>query len=273
MAFASVPNQPSSRPRPLVLQPAHCPPHRSLSKTSASGESSNTSSSNSFQLSPTNISSDSSHSSAFVAPLPKGARPPSPQFARALRDGRTPHNAHNLQSNRIRKPRPTSSPSAWRVEWRGISKLVKWALHSEKPRSNALGRGANPSRRNYHGSGSVTSNSTGTTTTFWAVDRSLPPGLSSPELNLNHLQSASPTSPLSPTNSTSCVDLTWDSGPVAQTEIGHGTTMSAYEYSGDAFPNLSYLSIPHSSDGRLGSNVSRLSIHSVQLYADTSIRL
>lgn len=162
MAVAAV-----ARPFPTVFQPATPPgvpllrhsnspaPAHFLNSDppSASGDSW-------FHLSGSHESHASSQTSASAhSHLPKGARPASPQVNPLVQE------AHTSASNDSGLSR-SKSQSSWKLEWRGVSKVVKWAFPrnkvsiesaSGKGKSvavSAVGPGSNPDRTmSYAGAG------------------------------------------------------------------------------------------------------------------------
>lgn len=109
------------RPLPTALQ-THEPAQRQSRVSFTSGGSSpHLSGGSSLQFAASTASSQSS--SAPPVPLPKGARPPSPQPSSAR---------HSFRHERIYEPRKSSASSTWKLEWRGISKMVKWAFLGDK---------------------------------------------------------------------------------------------------------------------------------------------
>lgn len=137
------PPRPNPRPLPTVIQGSHGHGHghvhgdhqTRVSFSSGSCSSNHASGDSCFQVSHSISSSHTSHSSH--APLPKGARPPSPQLAQHHTHhgrGPSPHHGQSSHSRPASKQTRSRSPSfTWKMDWRGVSKVVKWAVFGEQP--------------------------------------------------------------------------------------------------------------------------------------------
>ena len=112
------------RPLPTALQTRDSTRRRSRISFTSGESSNNHSVESSLHCFGSNASSQTSHSS--TAPLPKGARPPSPQSSFAY------HCAQTGQDEHIQMPPKRALSSSWRVEWRGLSRMIKWAVLGEK---------------------------------------------------------------------------------------------------------------------------------------------
>jgi hypothetical protein len=129
---------PLTRPLPTVLQPVDSLSGKHLSASPVSTDSSVHNSLESWF----HVSSSSSNSSfsvhPSVPPLPKGARAPSPQPS----SSRIAQHTHAATLPSLVSPAPSPSGSrqachslSWSFEWRGISKIVKWASTSQSEKS------------------------------------------------------------------------------------------------------------------------------------------
>ena len=225
-----------ARPLPTVLQPADVRLHRrsrvaSFSSTSESALSSNPHSGESwFQVS----ASQSSHSStSSVPPLPKGARPASPQPSRFF-DLDVHSHASNI--NKSQSPLKRSGTfSSWKLEWRGISKVVKWAVLGDKSGDNEPKSHNSSSRRNKN-SRVVNSTKNQREPVSQGSDEALPDRAFSPYI------CASPSSPLSPIISATQDDAIYE-GQYSVSELGdgHGQRLATSEVH---FPSQGSPSIP-----------------------------
>ncbi|EJD04202.1 uncharacterized protein FOMMEDRAFT_27963 [Fomitiporia mediterranea MF3/22] len=201
-----------ARPLPTVLQPLDNRARRSrvvsFSSVSETTPSSNPSSGESwFHIS---ASQASSHSSAcYCPPLPKGARPASPQPTRIFElDSRSHGTGTDQYPSSIKRSGTFSS--SWKLEWRGISKVVKWAVMGDKSNDDASKPGS-VSLRTKRGTRDGDFNLHRQEPVSQRLDKPLSrdpygPGFS-PYIY------ASPTSPLSPSTSATCVDSIYDEYP------------------------------------------------------------
>lgn len=199
------------RPHPAVIQSPHksWAAHPLSSSTTSSSTApatppwSNPNSGESwFKVSSSDYLSSSSHS--YVPPLPRGARPPSPQPFVLTRDPTRLLTQYQDLKNPTRPPNRRSS-SSWKLEWRGLSKVVKWAflgdhrdevIQRERHRSVRLHDTAHGRKRNPQ---------------------------SARPLHDEHNQYGPP-SPLSPSTSATCVDLTYDgTHMLSGSELGHSS--------------------------------------------------
>lgn len=118
---------PIARPLPTVLQ--NTEHDNRLSSSSRSAESSNHASGESWFNS--GVSSQSSHFSS--PPLPKGARPPSPQTLQVnVNHPVLSTGADSDHHTRADPPLTRNSSLAWNLQWRRFSKVVNWTAPSEK---------------------------------------------------------------------------------------------------------------------------------------------
>lgn len=219
------------RPRPAVIQ---APPStlRCTLTGRPSVKSSSTSSDSSMPVTPPSsnphsgeswfqISAADYPSHSYVPPLPKGARPPSPQpfiLASAL--------APQARSRNKRRGAPPlhRHSSSWKLEWRGLSKIVKWAFlgdrHEEPVKPRERGR-SNERTHDQRG------------------PRSLP--AHHRHYHRERVQQTNTGAPLSPSTSATCVD---NGVPfLSKSELGHDSearVRSASRYHG-VYPSAAYM--------------------------------
>ena len=126
--------QQRARPRPSVIQSPDGAVDLHARGSLSSGSSSNHASGESWFRPSHSLTSHSSHGS--VPPLPKGARPPSPQVGATQRQvHQIPHNhtgRHDARAVNTVRDSTQRNSSSWKVEWRGISKMIRWAVLGEK---------------------------------------------------------------------------------------------------------------------------------------------
>ncbi|KAH8120073.1 hypothetical protein DFH11DRAFT_1539299 [Phellopilus nigrolimitatus] len=251
----------ADRPVPPPLPPIHRSRVSFSMPHSPSTESSNIHSGESWS----NDSSFTSYSSnSSKSPLPKGARPPSPQSTRP--------SDHPSSSETSAKSKSASSPkrsgtlSSWKVEWRGVSKIVRWAVLGDRLESedkSTTRRRCSGSRRR-HSDGGNPLNKSGPR----LFDKPLPEKPSEP--GYAPYFCASPTSPLSPSTSTTCVDIAGNDCPgvlYPGTELDHGGSPGPAHY-GEQFPSISQTS----SCGRCGSLLVSKHENHVRRNADTNVQ-
>ena len=239
------------RPFPLVLQSSSEAYQNSSSRIisySSNSTSVCSSSPSTGSWSHTCRSHSSSHPSSFYhSQLPRGARPASPQPSRpiehrdlypSLVSNATPLNSNEKNVN-----------SSWKLDWRGISKIVKWAIPSDKTRT-----GNKLSKKRLKPESSIYLETTEPQqSTLWSsLHKPLPE--EPPQVPYTPCIYASPTSPLSPSTSTTCVDLTSDDGfkPHAPLSDDH--------YSGFAYSTPYLPSPPTSEEYARPSNQLRVSL-------------
>ena len=202
------------RPLPTVLQPpdAHSRIRRrvvSFSSESIPFSDSNPHSGESWFQVP---ASQSSHSSASShQPLPKGARPASPQPARVIELDSPSHvHASHHHSTPLKR---SGTFSSWKLEWRGVQKVVKWAILGDKSHE------AHRRRRKNSQAGQNTRQGDNTDS---ALQRELRLDDDSPrDRGVSPYICSSPTSPVSPTTSATCVDALLERH-YSHSELDHG---------------------------------------------------
>ncbi|KAI5121309.1 hypothetical protein M0805_003776 [Coniferiporia weirii] len=216
-----------ARPLPTVLQPAHpvTRPGRSRLVSFSDSSLSSPNTGDSWFHVPQAVSTDSSQSShSSNPPLPKGARPPSPQSSRPA----VPHGDPDPSRKR------STSLSSWKVEWRGFSKVVKWAVlgnrleDGDRPHKHSTSEGT-------HYNSDVLAFGT---SEVQRLDKPLPYDRDDTAYD-PHI-CASPTSPLPSSVLVMSMDPTYDGdGPRLlrpQSELGHGV---APAHLGPQFPSAS----------------------------------
>lgn len=212
---------PPVRPLPTALQTQDPTQRRSrVSFTSGSAESSTGESSLHFHT-----STASSHTSnASTVPLPKGARPPSPQPSFSHHNATKGYDSATLQHERERGSLPrrrSFTSSLWKFEWRGISKTIKWAVLGEKFSERRVSKSAGPS--------SWRPAPAHSTTAFRTHSRV--PQISRAE-PLDGINLTSSPVALSPDVSDSCLHLVYDDDRrIVQLDIGHVIDYTSADHS------------------------------------------
>lgn len=237
MATVSAPRH-LPRPRPAVIQGTHHIPSSShpQSRSTASDSSapvtpicSNPHSGESwFQVSTSDYTSPTSHS--YLQPLPKGARPPSPQPFVLARDPTHPVGQLRDAKDSTR-PLYRRSSSSWKLEWRGLSKIVKWAFLGDRQDEGAQQyqpRERRSTVRPHHPRGQDRDPHSVNRLYDERIRQAVPP-------------------PLSPSTSETCIDLTYDGAHMlSKSELGHGSEVghnSAARYHGALSPSYSNASV------------------------------
>ena len=239
------------RPFPVVLQSSSEAYQNSSSRIisySSNSTSACSSSPSTGSWAHTCRSHSSSHPSSFYhSQLPRGARPASPQPSRPIEH-------HDLYPSPVSNatplyPNEKNVNSSWKLDWRGISKIVKWAIPSDKTRTgNRLSK-----KRPKPESSIYLETTEPQQSTLWSsLHKPLPE--EPPQVSYTPCIYASPTSPLSPSTSTTCVDLTSDDGfkPHAPLSDDH--------YSGFAYSTPYLPSPPTSEEYARPSNQLRVSL-------------
>ncbi|KAL5518732.1 hypothetical protein ACEPAH_415 [Sanghuangporus vaninii] len=196
----------ATRPLPTVIQPAEADSRRrrvvSFSSDSIPSNSNPHSGESWFHVS-TSQSSRSSTSSHH--PLPKGARPASPQPTR-ITELDSPSHAQTSHCDASSLNR-SGTFSSWKLEWRGIQKVVKWAVLGDKSHDSQRPRKQSSRANKNTRHGHYTTSAEQREAISYRLDEDLPRDHSDYGVSPYICASPStPTSPLSPTTSATCVD-------------------------------------------------------------------
>ncbi|KAL5534478.1 hypothetical protein ACEPAG_940 [Sanghuangporus baumii] len=198
----------ATRPLPIVIQPTATEAQSRRRRVVSFSSDSIPSSSNPHSISgeswfhvSTSQSSRSSTSSHH--PLPKGARPASPQPTRVIELDSPPSHPQTSHCDACSLKR-SGTFSSWNLEWRGIQKVVKWAVLGDKSHGSQRRRRQDSQANKNTRHEDYTNSTVQREAISYRLDEDLP--RDRPDYGVSPYICASPTSPLSPTTSATCVD-------------------------------------------------------------------
>ncbi|OCB86166.1 hypothetical protein A7U60_g6755 [Sanghuangporus baumii] len=210
----------ATRPLPTVIQPTEAESRRRRRVVSFSSDSIPSNSNPHSGESWFHVSTSQSSRSSISAhhPLPKGARPASPQPTR-ITELDSPSHAQTSHRDASSLKR-SGTFSSWKLEWRGFQKVVKWAILGDKSHDSQRRR-KQSSRANKNSSyGDCTNSSEQREAISYRLHEDLPRDRS--DYGVSPYICASPTSPLSPTTSATCVDTLQQERCYSHSDFYHG---------------------------------------------------